>query len=133
MRSAAPIGCHPGRDEGSPPCRPSTVDPLRLLDGHDGEIRPTHRAEPKRQRDWRTRNDLFEGVWLRVLVWLQEEPDRTGTELLARLQEEHAGEFSERHLRTLQRRLKPRRRAAARKPVFTADAIDSCSVASIMS
>jgi hypothetical protein len=99
---------------------------------HDGEVRPTHRAEPKRQRDWRTRKDPFEAVWPRVLGWLQEEPDRTGTELLARLQEEHPGQFSEGHLRTLQRRLKTWRRAAARKLVFTADGVGGDSVASIM-
>jgi len=88
---------------------------------HDGEVRPTHRSQPKPQRDWRTRKDPFEAVWPRVLAWLESEPDRTGAELLQRLQTEYPGEFSGAHLRTLQRRLKLWRRAAARKLVFTAD------------
>ena len=60
-------------------------------------------------------------MWPRVLVWLQDEPDRTGIALLLRLQTEHPGEFPEGQLRTLQRRLKIWRRAAARKLVFTGD------------
>ncbi len=85
---------------------------------HDGEVRPTHQAEPKPARHWRTRKDPFEAVWPRVLGWLQEEPDRTGAELLERLQTENPDQFPDRQLRTLQRRLKLWRRAAARKLVF---------------
>src|ERR1700677_4375708 len=60
---------------------------------HDGEVRPTHRARPKAERNWRTRKDPFAAVWPSVLAWLQEEPDRTGAELLLRLQTEHPGEY----------------------------------------
>ena len=88
---------------------------------HDGEVRATHRAKPKPQRDWRTRKDPFEAVWPRILAWLQHEPDRTGIELLLRLQTEHPGEFPDKQLRTLQRRLKLWRRAAARNLVFTGE------------
>ena len=88
---------------------------------HDGEVRPTHRLQPKPRRDWRTRKDPFKTVWPRVLLWLQDEPDRTGAELLDRLQSEHPGEFLDGQVRTLQRRLKLWRRAAARKLVFTVD------------
>jgi len=28
-----------------------------------GEVRPTHRVQPKPRRDWRTRQDPFEEVW----------------------------------------------------------------------
>jgi len=56
----------------------------------EGEVRPTHRKEPKPRRDWRTRCDPFESVWPRVIVWLEAEPDRTAKELLARLQTEGA-------------------------------------------
>jgi integrase-like protein len=88
---------------------------------HDGEVRPTHRSQPKPRRDWRTRKDPFEAVWPRVLLWLQDEPDRTGAELLDRLQGEYPGAFLDGQIRTLQRRLKLWRRAAARKLVFTVD------------
>jgi len=85
---------------------------------HDGEVRPTHQTEPKPRRHWRTRKDPFEAVWPRVLGWLQDQPDRTGAELLERLQTENPGQFPDQQLRTLQRRLKLWRRAAARKLVF---------------
>ena len=102
---------------------------------HDGEVRPTHRAFQKAQRNWRTRKDPFEAVWPSVLAWLQAEPDRTGTELLLRLQAEHPGEYPDTNLRTLQRRVKLWRRAAARKLVFTKDVVDAaaCSVTEIAS
>jgi len=88
---------------------------------HEGEVRPTHRSQPKPRRDWRTRKDPFEAVWPRMLLWLQDEPDRTGKELLDRLQSEHPGDFLDGQVRTLQRRLKLWRRAAAQKLVFTVD------------
>jgi len=91
---------------------------------HAGEVRPTHQASPKALRHWRTHKDAFEAVWPRVLGWLEEEPDRTSAELLARLQAEHPGQFPDAQLRTLQRRVKTWRRAAARKLVFTMDAVD---------
>jgi hypothetical protein len=56
-----------------------------------------------------------------MLLWLQDEPDRTGKELLDRLQSEHPGDFLDGQVRTLQRRLKLWRRAAAQKLVFTVD------------
>jgi len=86
---------------------------------HDGEVRPTHRSEPKPRRDWRTRKDPLVDVWPHILGWLESEPDRTATGLLLRLQAEHPGSFPVTLLRTLQRRLNLWRRAAARKLVFT--------------
>jgi hypothetical protein len=85
----------------------------------DGEVRPTHRQQPKPRRDWRTRKDPFEAVWPKVVLWLEAEPDRTAKEMLARLQIEHPGLFPATQLRTLQRRVKQWRRAAARKLVFS--------------
>jgi hypothetical protein len=52
---------------------------------HGFELLDAHRARPRAQRDWRTRKDPFEAAWPRVLAWLQEEPNRTATELLLRL------------------------------------------------
>lgn len=89
---------------------------------HDGEVRPTHRAEQKRCRDWRTRKDPFEGVWPQMLSWLQDAPDRTALALLGRLQIEHPGTYPDHLLRTLQRRVKIWRRAAAQRLVFSSGA-----------
>ena len=88
---------------------------------HDGEVRPTHRKEPKPRRDWRTRKDPFEAVLPRIVGWLDSEPDRTASELLVRLQAEDPADYPAALLRTLQRRVKVWRRAAAMRLVFTAD------------
>jgi hypothetical protein len=83
-----------------------------------GEVRATHRLEPRPARDWRTRKDPFETAWPLVVTWLEAEPDRIGKELFRRLQAEQAGVFPDGQLRTFQRRVKEWRRAAARELVF---------------
>ncbi len=88
---------------------------------HDGEVRPTHRAKPTARRDWRTRADPFEAVWTLVVAWLEAEPDRTAKEMLARLQTEYPGTYSDGQIRTLQRRVSEWRRACARRLVFGVD------------
>ena len=85
----------------------------------DGEVRPTHQPKAKVKRWWRTRRDPFENVWPRVLVWLESEPDRTAKELFERLRAEDPGAFHPNQLRTLQRRVKEWRMAAARRLVFS--------------
>ena len=62
-------------------------------------------------------------------------PARRSGCLLLRLQTEHPGEYPDTNLRTLQRRVKLWRRAAARKLVFTKDVIDAagCSAVEIAS
>lgn len=83
-----------------------------------GEVRPTHQRRPKPERHWRTREDPFADVWPSVLLWLETEPDRTAKELFKRLQAENPAVFPDCQLRTLQRRVKDWRRAAARRLVF---------------
>jgi hypothetical protein len=39
-----------------------------------GEVRPTHRQEPKPGRWWRTRRDPFAEIWPVLLGWLEERP-----------------------------------------------------------
>jgi len=90
----------------------------------DGEVRPTHRTEQKPCRDWRTRKDPFATVWPQILAWLQDEPDRSALELLQRVQSEQPGLYADHLLRTLQRRVKIWRRAAAQKLVFTPGVTD---------
>ena len=89
----------------------------------DGEVRPTHRKEPKPRRDWRTRKDPFEAVWPIVQAWLDVDPDRTAKELLGRLQQTQPEAFSDNLLRTLQRRVKGWRSTRARELVFGDDAL----------
>lgn len=87
----------------------------------DGEVRPTHRPQPKSKprRHWRTRTDPFEAVWPKVREWLDAEPDRTAEEMLRRLQHETPGQFADGQLRTLQRRVKEWRREAVRNLIFS--------------
>jgi hypothetical protein len=83
-----------------------------------GEVRATHRLEPRPARDWRTRKDPFESSWPRVATWLEAEPDRIEKELFERLQAEETGVYPDGQLRTFRRRVKEWRRAAARELVF---------------
>ncbi len=87
----------------------------------DGEVRPTHQANPKPPRNWRTRKDPFEVVWPLVQEWLEVAPETTATQLLARLQAEHSDRFPDAQLRTLQRKVKRWRSAKARSLIFTPD------------
>lgn len=88
----------------------------------DGEVRPTHRAQPKLRRDWRTRKDPFEAVWPTIRDWLEAEPERTAKELFERMQHEQPGAFVDGQLRTLQRRVSEWRAAAARRFILAAPA-----------
>ena len=83
-----------------------------------GEVRPTHRARQRPPRHWRTRQDPFETSWPRIVQWLETEPHRTAKELFDRLPREQPGVFLPGQLRTLQRRVRDRRRLAARRLLF---------------
>jgi hypothetical protein len=83
-----------------------------------GEVRPTHRKEAPKAHYWRTREDLFQKVWTDILLWLQKEPDTTAKTLLERLIDKYPGQYDQKCLRTLQRRVGEWRRTMARKLVF---------------
>ena len=83
-----------------------------------GEARPTHRKGEPKAHYWRTREDPFKDVWTDILLWLQKEPDSIAKVLLARLNEKYPGQFSNKPLRTLQRRIGEWRRTMARRLVF---------------
>jgi hypothetical protein len=83
-----------------------------------GEARPTHRKEAATARHWRTREDPFQKVWTDILFWLQKEPDTTAKTLLERLIDTYPGQYDQKLLRTLQRRVGEWRRTMARKLVF---------------
>jgi len=84
-----------------------------------GEVRPTHRVRPRKTRTWRTRIDPFEDVWPEIRSWLEAEPDLTGKRLFDRLEKEYPGQHSPGQLRTLQRRVRGWRQAAARALIAT--------------
>jgi hypothetical protein len=83
-----------------------------------GEVRPTHRKAAPKARHWRTREDPFKNVWADILLWLQHEPDHTAKVLLDRLSEKYPGQFSQKLLRTLQRRVGEWRRIMARRLIL---------------
>jgi transposase InsO family protein len=59
------------------------------------------------ERHWRTREDPLEAIWENELVpLLEKEPQLTGLTLWEYLEDEHAGQFPYKVLRTLQRRVK---------------------------
>ena len=61
----------------------------------------------KKQRHWRTRQDPFEAVWETECVpLLTREPELTGTTLWEYLDDHYPGQYPEKLLRTLQRRVK---------------------------
>jgi hypothetical protein len=121
-------GLAAGQPMHSPPRRDADLD--RFMESlasawRAGEVRPTHAAEVKPRRYWRTRKDPLADVWPRVVVWLEIEPDRTAKELLIRLRHEGSAVVGDEQLRTLQRRVKIWRAAAARRLVFSGgDSVD---------
>ena len=88
-----------------------------------GEVRPTHRQEPKPGHWWRTRPDPFAEVWPVLLSWLEERPDMEAKEMLKRLQASGYGEFPDGQLRTLQRRVRVWRVRIVQQLVYGADAV----------
>jgi hypothetical protein len=62
---------------------------------NSGEVRPTHRREPRPGRWYRTRKDPFAEVWPVLLGWLEEKPDIEAKEMLKRLQASGYGNYSE--------------------------------------
>ncbi len=92
-----------------------------------GETRPTHAPKQRPERYWRTRKDPFESVWGMICEWLEVEPEQTALQLLERLQHAAPGDYPDALLRTLQRRLKEWRTAAARRLVFGPAGTTDCT------
>ena len=83
-----------------------------------GDARPTHRKGEPKARYWRTREDPFKDVWTDLLLWLQKEPDSSAKLILQKLEEKYPGQFVNKLLRTLQRRVGEWRGTMARRLVF---------------
>jgi hypothetical protein len=78
---------------------------------HDGRRTRRHR-KPLGPRTWRTRPDPFAEVWEEMAAWLTAHPERTAKELLAEFQARYPGQYADRLLRTLQRRVRAWRATA---------------------
>lgn len=63
-------------------------------------------SEMKQPRDWRTRGNPFEGVWLEIEALLREEPRLKPKTLFEELQSRYPGRFQDGQLRTLQRHIR---------------------------
>jgi hypothetical protein len=66
----------------------------------------TRYSEAARNRTWRTRRDPFAEVWEEIEWELLEEPTLEPKEILRRLQLRHPGQFPDKQIRTLQRRVR---------------------------
>jgi hypothetical protein len=84
-----------------------------------GGIRATDRPIVKAKRE-RRRPDPLIRVTAELRTWFEAEPWRTGSELLDKLQAEHPGDYPDKLLRTLQRRLKSWRSEQANALLFNA-------------
>ena len=84
----------------------------------DGEVRGTHKNQPSKERNWKTRKDPFEDVWPEVLIMLQNNPDSTAKSIFESLQKKMKGKYQESQLRTLQRRVKAWRHIMAQELVY---------------
>jgi hypothetical protein len=63
-------------------------------------------SEQKREHDWRTRRDPFEGMWGRIEALLETSPALEAKTVFDWLCREYPGRFEEGQLRTLQRRFR---------------------------
>lgn len=102
------------------------ADVAAFLDGlrhawKEGEVRPTSRKRPPVPRG-RRRPDPLAKVADDLKAWFDEDPSRTGRELLCRLQAAHPDSYPDALLRTVQRRVKIWRAELARSLVFGASA-----------
>jgi len=87
-----------------------------------GDARPTAADKPRQKRGRRRPDPLIE-VTEQLKRWFEEEPWRSGRELLEKLQTEQPGDYPDGLLRTVQRRLKIWRSERACALVFTGSPI----------
>jgi hypothetical protein len=87
-----------------------------------GDARPTAANKPRQKRGRRRPDPLIE-VTEQLKRWFEEEPWRTGRELLEKLQAERPDDYPDGLLRTVQRRLKIWRSELACALVFTGSSI----------
>ena len=121
QQTLSDIGAHGTPTEAGPSNAPDVATFLQGLSAawKDGEVRPTHRKQPKAKHWWRTRPDPFADAWPVVEGWLIAEPSIAAKALMDRLivmVPEMYG--SKAQLRTLQRRVKAWRSARVTEMVL---------------
>jgi hypothetical protein len=84
----------------------------------NGDSRPTASSTPRQKRGRRRPDPLIEATE-QLKRWFEEEPWRSGRELLEKLQAEQPGDYPDALLRTVQRRLKIWRSEQACALVFS--------------
>jgi hypothetical protein len=85
----------------------------------DGEVRPTHRKQPKAKHWWRSRTDPFADAWPVIEGWLIAEPSIAAKALMDRLVAMVPDMYASKvPLRTLQRRVKAWRSARVTEMVL---------------
>ena len=109
-------------DEPSAPPLDAFLSSLRTV-WQNGEARPTASNKPKQKRG-RRRPDPLINVTEQLKCWFEEEPWRSASELLDRLQAEQPGHYPDALLRTVQRRLRIWRSEQACALVFTGSPTD---------
>ena len=109
-------GASPISEEPAPPPLDAFLANLRTV-WQDGHARPTTSEKPRHKRERRRPDPLIE-VTGQLKRWFEEEPWRSGRELLDRLQAEQPGDYPDGLLRTVQRRLKIWRSEQAHALVF---------------
>ena len=109
-------------DEPSAPPLDAFLSSLRTV-WQNGEVRPTASNKPKQKRG-RRRPDPLIKVTDQLKSWFEEEPWRSASELLDRLQAEQPGHYPDALLRTVQRRLRIWRSEQACALVFTGSPTD---------
>jgi hypothetical protein len=77
-----------------------------------GQRKYRRTSKPRAPRNWRTRPDPFEAVWSEVTQGLAERPELAARLILDQLQKRYPGEYPDKQLRTLQRRVKEWRASA---------------------
>jgi hypothetical protein len=86
-----------------------------------GDPRATHQSIPALPRSWRIRVDPLRADIDKIRGWLDVAPDMDAVSMLRQLQAERTGAYADGVARTLQRRLKARRREVAQRLVFGAN------------
>ena len=109
-------------NEPSAPPLDAFLSSLRTV-WQNGEVRPTASNKPKQKRG-RRRPDPLIKVTDQLKSWFEEEPWRSASELLDRLQAEQPGHYPDALLRTVQRRLRIWRSEQACALVFTGSPTD---------
>ena len=106
---------------------PIIVDPNRFAASlktawREGERRATHRRPYRRRKPVPKRPSMLDDVQDQIRAWLDREPTLSAVAVLARLKSTRPEQFTDRHLRTVQRAVKVWRGHQARRII-----LESCS------